>query len=390
MWLALGALVLAGVLYAPNQSLALGKAVTYWVLVILSIFPAAMRVGARPRYVSQFLWTFFLMGILTVVLGVAQLSGSNRLMVLGMNTIQVGRAALLVPLIGIAYVLPQRRLLPSLVTIVMIPVAVVVAIASGSRGPLLALVVIAVAGTARHLAIPRATRWRVLGAGVGIVLVSVVVIGIVGPRLPALSLARFTSLVEFVQGGSSGNSGSSGGDTSAAARVRLFQYAAELAAERPIIGAGTGGFEALSPRVLGLGADAYPHNAVLQIASEYGLLGLALFLGVISIALARRLPGRYTGRTVRILFVFALLNAMVSGDILTDRELLGLLLLVLTIEVSRVVADDVSLAAIPIDPSRRILDVVPAPQAMAPLLEPAYWSTGRFRHDRSATPEQWI
>ena len=53
--------------------------------------------------------------------------------------------------------------------------------------------------------------------------------------------------------------------------------------------------------------------------------------------MTRRLPSEGPWRAVRILFLFYLLNAMVSGDIFSDRETWGLLLLVLLIEVPRTV-----------------------------------------------------
>jgi O-antigen ligase len=342
LWLSLGLLVLGGVLYAPDQSLAVGNAVTYWALIILPIFPAAMRVGSEPRHVKQFLWTFFAMGIATVAIGLTQLSGSARLVVLGMNTIQVSLAALLVPLLGIAYVLPQRRLLASIVTVVLIPASFVVAIASGSRGPLLVLMLIGAAGAIGYLARLHAVRWRLVGGVAGLALASVVVVSITAPSLPAQSLGRFASLEEFIQSGLSGDAGVSGGETSAATRVQLFQFAIEMFEERPLIGAGTGGFEAMSLAALGPGADTYPHNAILQVAAEFGLLGLAPFLGVVFIGLFRPLPGRYAGLAIRALFLFFLLNAMVSGDIFSDRETLGALFLILAIEAPRAVTASAS------------------------------------------------
>ena len=391
LWLSLGLLVLGGVLYSPDQSLALSRTVAYWALVILPIFPAAMRVGAEPRHVGHFVWSFYLIGILTVALGIAQLSVSDRLVVLGMNTIQVGRAALLVPLIGIAYILPQRRPVWSLITVGMVPLAFVVAIASGSRGPLLMFAVVAVAGAVRYFGLPHASRRRVLGAGMGLVLVVVVVLSVAGPSLPALSLSRFSSLFEFVQGGPSGMAVIPGGETSAAARVQLFAYAGALWSQSPLIGAGTGGFEASSSRALGAAADTYPHNAVLQFAAEHGLLGVALFLVLVSIALLRRLPGRLTGPTVRAVFAFFLLNAMVSGDIFTDRETLGLLLLVMTIEAPRVGATRVGGASpgdADVAPGSPAAGPAPRPTRVPPASRPI--GAPRMQLDRSGGSQEWI
>lgn len=331
LWLSLGFLVLAGVLYSPDQSLALGKAVTYWSLVVLPIVPAALRVGTDQRHIRQFLWAFFAMGILTVAIGLTQLSGSNRLVVLGMNTIQVSRAALLVPLLGIAFVVPQRNPLASIITVALIPASFIVAIASGSRGPLLMLAIMGAAGAVAYLARPHVASWRLLGGVVGLVLASVVVVSIAAPSLPALSLGRFASLEESIQSALSGDQ-SVASDISVEARVQLFGFAIQLFEERPLIGAGTGGYEALSPAALGPLADAYPHNAILQVAAEFGLLGLVPFLAVLFIGLLRPLPRGYTSLALRALFIFFVLNTMVSGDIFADRETLGILFLILAIE----------------------------------------------------------
>jgi O-antigen ligase len=338
LWLGLGLLVLGGVLYAPDQSLALGKAVSFWLLVILAIFPAAVRVGAEPRYVNQFLAAFFAMGVITVALGIAQLSGSEPLVVLGMNTIQVSRAALLVPILGVAFLLPRGRLMLTARVCLLIPASVVVAVASGSRGPLLMLVVIGVLGVIRYVVTDRARVWRLIGGAIGLLLVSLLVLSTAAPALPASALTRFVSLAEFVQGGFSTSAVVQGGETSAAARVSFARFAVEMFADHPLVGEGTAGFQVLHQAALGPNAATYPHNAILQVAAEHGLLGLALFVGLIAFALLRTPPGSYTGIALRALALFFILNAMVSGDIFTDRESLGLILLLLVLDSSKVVS----------------------------------------------------
>jgi O-antigen ligase len=389
LWLSLGLMVVGGVLYAPDQSLALGRAVTYWALVILAIVPAALRVGAEPRYVNQFVWAFFGMGIVTVVLGLVELSSSDRLVVLGMNTVQVGRAALLVPLLGITWVLPQRRPLASVVTLVLIPASLLVAIASGSRGPLIVFLLIGVVGVTRHLARPHAVRWQQMGAVAALALASVVIVSVAAPNLPSLSLERFANLAEFVQGSVSSDAGVPGGDTSAAARVQLYQFAVQTFEQRPLVGAGTAGFEALSPAALGPAADTYPHNAILQVAAEFGLLGLGLFLGVAAIGLGRRLPGRCTGVAVRAIFVFSLFNAMVSGDIFNDRETLGVLLLILAIEAPRSVTAPATRLRAGEQPPPRWSVPEAARQAIGSRVGPPGESR-RGQRDRSGGPQEWM
>ena len=337
-WLALTFMILAGVLYAPDQGLAAAAATRWSALAFAPLLAGALRVGSDPRFVRQFLWTFFGMGVVTVVLGVAQLSGSQRLTVLGANTIGAARAALLVPLLGALFVLHQRGLALRAATIVLIPVAIVVALATGSRGPILALLALGLVGAIRLIPRVRSLNWRLAGVIAGLALVSVVAVSLVGQSLPGVSLDQFGRFGDFIQSGLSGDQTTSAGDTSAGARVDLFGLALSMFEERPVLGFGTAGFEATSPRFLSpLEAEAYPHNAVLQFASEYGIVGVTVFVAFILLALIRRFPPGNPGVTVKVVLLFFLLNAMVSGDIFSDRETWGLVLLVLFIEVPRAV-----------------------------------------------------
>jgi O-antigen ligase len=348
LWLALGLLVLGGVIYAPDQNLGLSRAVTFWALVLLPILPAAFRVGSDPRHVRDLLWTFFGMGAVTVVLGLTQLSSNQRLEVLGANTILVGRAALLVPLVGIAFVMRERAILVRAVTIILIPAAVIVALASGSRGPLFVLAAVGGLGAIRTLARPGQLNWRLAGGVAGLALASAVVVTLAAPNLPLLSIERFAQFGDFIQGGLSGDSSASAVETSSAERVRLFGLAVSLFEERPIFGVGTAGFEVFSVRLLGpLYGLAYPHNAVLQFAAEFGLVGVVVLASLVLLAMTRRLPPWSYGRAVRLLFLFFILNAMVSGDIFSDRTTWGLLMVVLLVDTSRAPEQWGSTATVP-------------------------------------------
>jgi len=100
----------------------------------------------------------------------------------------------------------------------------------------------------------------------------------------------------------------------------------------PWLGQGLGSW----PVVVGIGDyRAYPHNILLEIWFELGLVGLALFSALTALALAalgplRRLRTSPYALLALALFVNALLNAMVSGDLNDNRPvfaMLGLLLL---------------------------------------------------------------
>ena len=324
LWVALAGLVLFGVLYAPNQGLALSRAANYWVLVFLALLPPAIRVASTPKFVRQFLWTFYGVGVLTVLLGLVSLKASQRLTVFEADTIDTARVALLVPLLGVALVWRVGSPLLRCIAIILIPAAIIVAIATGSRGPLLILVVLSALAIVRAIVEPRSADWRVMSLAAGVAFVLVFVISVAAPDLPTSSTGRITQLGQALESSLSGGAYV----PSDQSRLTLYGYAVSLFEEQPLIGNGTASYSALSIRDLGpQGAAAYPHNALLQFAAEYGLLGLMLFVGIVLLALVRKQARGSTWSALRWLFMFFLLNAMVSGNILEERALWGLLLL---------------------------------------------------------------
>ncbi len=350
LWGAFGVLVLAGVLYAPDQQLALGAAAGFWGLVIVPITPAALRCASEPRHIRQFLWTVFIVGVVVIILGMAQLldgasTGGAPLVVLGSNTIAVGRAALLVPLLGLPFVLRSRTAIARVSMAILTPAAFIVAIATGSRGPLLVLLALGGLGLLDYVARPHRTDWRLATVLGGAALATLFVT--IGPGLlPVQSVERFAIFAGFVEGAVSATPVTLPADTSSEARLGLFGVALTMFEERPILGWGVSAFATMSPAVLGTPAgDTYPHNAVLQVAAESGLVGLFLVIGLVSLALTRRLPRGPAG-IVRLLFLFFFLNAMVSGDILEDRMTWALLMLLLVADAAPASEEDPALVPV--------------------------------------------
>ena len=334
LWVAIAALVLAGTLWAADPTAAAQKAGTFWILVVIPLVAACLRVSSKRMYVHQLAWSFFGLGALTVVLGMAYMTSTDRLAILGMNTINVAVAAMLVPLVGLAFVIGARAQWARIVALTLTPLAFLVALASGSRGAILTLLILGLVVGARSVARARVVRTKVV---VGALLGAAAILGAVvlaWAVLPAASLARFTAFGSFVSG-VFGGGGAPTGDTSSEARARLIGVAYQMWLDHPILGVGTAGFASLSPAYVGpLLADAYPHNSVMQFASEYGTVGVAAFGAFVTLALTRRLPRDAAWTTVRLLAAFFLLNGLLSNDILDDRTMWGLLLLLLLVRES--------------------------------------------------------
>jgi O-antigen ligase len=107
-------------------------------------------------------------------------------------------------------------------------------------------------------------------------------------------------------------------------RLQAFQTAKNLFFTNPILGVGTGGFEQFSALV-------YPHNVILELASELGIFGViaftimiiyAMFLGIkllrsqIASALEQNLSKVFFA-----LLLFSLINSQISGEISGNYEL---------------------------------------------------------------------
>jgi O-antigen ligase len=330
LWLALAALILIGVLYARDVDLALARAINWLALVAVPIAIGAIRVSSRPAYVRQLLWTWFAVGAVVVIIGLLRLSSAERLEVLGANTIATATAALLVPVLGAAFVVPQGHPIRSILAVVLMPAAFIVALGTGSRGPLLVVVILAILGFVMLLPRMGSGHRRLLIVVAPILIVASIGVGAVAASsLPGESLERFSSFAAFVESLSSGRIDAAAGDNSSEIRVALFTLAITLFLQHPILGVGTAGFAILSvQRLSPVEADVYPHNSLLQFAAEYGLVGVALFAVIVAAALIRPAAGR-EAMVVKLLVVYYLLVGMTTGNVFDDRALWGVIMLAL-------------------------------------------------------------
>jgi len=117
-----------------------------------------------------------------------------------------------------------------------------------------------------------------------------------------------------------------GGGESLLVRLDLFKSSFKAFYENPILGLGIGGFSTYH-----YGADQrlYPHNIILEIGSELGILGLTSYFFLIGFCLIYflALQKKYTEKKeyqsllimVLAASVFMFLNTMVSGDINGNR-----------------------------------------------------------------------
>lgn len=119
----------------------------------------------------------------------------------------------------------------------------------------------------------------------------------------------------------------------AGGRADLFATSIYYWLQAPFLGHGIGSFGLLYS---GQDTRYYPHNIILEIGVEAGLIGVALFAGAVCYAVWVILSSdandvALQGLTLAF-FAFMLINAMVTGDISTNRVLFVAIALLLTFD----------------------------------------------------------
>lgn len=214
----------------------------------------------------------------------------------GSSTISVGRTAGAALVVLWCLILSKRMVLPALV---LSPVLVGGMVLCESRGPMLAALV---ALTVVSLSASKQARGMALLGVVGVFLTAAAAL--------AAKPERFTSLT----------------DASASVRFQLWEETYALGLTHPLAGIGWGNLYDYEDPALRLGTDSvqYPHNVPLEVASEAGLIALAVLVLAIVLAVRSQWRAARTG-VVELamlgLLVFAVMNSLVSGDIGGNREL---------------------------------------------------------------------
>lgn len=224
----------------------------------------------------------------------------GRIALEGSDTIAPGRygGAALVVLVVLTLARKVRLVVAAPVAVVLL----VLIFGSGSKGPLVAAVIALVA------LVPLMGRMRRHGRAV-FTLAAVAALGVyLFGRAGAAARARFELLLADDRG------------VSVTGREHLWAVGWDTFEAHPLLGIGWGGLEPLLPPLA-----RYPHNAVVEVAGEAGLLGLLGFVALVVVAYRRVYAQARTGDLTAVclvaLLTFWLVNAMVSGDLNSNRGL---------------------------------------------------------------------
>ncbi len=300
VWLFLGLaiLVLAGVVNSLAPAYGVEKAIRFASLGSLTVIAGVTLVRGIDS-VRRIAWSILglgvSMGTAAIVLGGNPAVG-GRYTAFGSDTIALGRATAYGLVVALVALLHERKHMwwsfPAIV------VCAVALLGSGSRGPLLGLALVLVALLVVRIATGRAMP---------ILLALFVALALLGTVLgsgliPQRSLDRIETRISF------------DARTADPTRVMLYTQALELWKRQPVFGTGTGSFDSF-----GTGYD-YPHNIVLEVGSENGIVGVGMLLGFIGLSLAtvavRAIrEGTFEAEVLLALGVLGFANALVSSDI---------------------------------------------------------------------------
>ena len=218
-------------------------------------------------------------GVLAVQLVYFGTYSANRLILPEENPIWIARAA------AIACIALLYTSWPVYVRIPLIGLGAVVIEQTGSRGPLWGLLLVAALYCRSRLQKP----YRGLATAAAIALGGGIIMGKSMDSVLDLGIDRTSSAMP---------------------RYAFWQQAVSAWRRHPLTGSGTGSDEA------GSGLAGYPHNFVLEVLAQTGVVGLALVVGLMAVAMIRTRNG-----LARSLFVAALCFAFVSGSFWTSFEL---------------------------------------------------------------------
>jgi len=310
--------------WTPGRIYARQKAFYLATLTLWPLVAGALIIAPDRRRLRRFLTVVVLFaGWLSLESTMLYLTADRIWFItpLGGNYLGLGRTVGLGALILLSYALFfARSWLARIVAVVLAAWYFFTLSVSGGRGPFLATIVAGLVPLFSGIRpVPPgklAVRRYVMFLVALLAIAGMLTVYLFSTRNLPLTLGRMLSL--FVQ---------EGGGRSASARANLYIDAMNLWIEAPFCGHGIGAW----PVLRGVGdSRSYPHNLVLEIAVELGLLGLALFSTLVFSSLRTLAP---TGaiRTdpwrllVLMLCINVFANAMISGDITDNRVIFAVL-----------------------------------------------------------------
>jgi O-antigen ligase len=293
-----------GAFASPGSSYATSKTLALYALTLGCALTGALLLVRSERQRIALAWSTVGTGVLVAALAVAApTTDDGRVALLDAATIGPARIVGAAAVVVTGFALAGR--VRVMVALPLLAVFMTVTIATGSRGPV-AAVVAAAAGMTFLLPVGRRVR--------SLMVLAVVGLGSLRILTNATSTVQDQFLLLF-----SDHKGAS-----VSVRELLWSMSWEAIRDAPWAARGWGGMAAVLTPV-----SDYPHNIVFEVAGEGGLLALILLLVAFGVALRRSMRAARLGDTsaliVFALLVFWFVNTLVSGDLNDNRGLFVLI-----------------------------------------------------------------
>jgi len=294
------------IMWSYDYSVAMPKAME---LTVLLIFLIMLHIILSRWNTEKFLFSFWtlLMFALVVfaVMVIFSLSVLDTykvsLLILGGGANSLGRYMGLLCL-GSIYFWEKKGKAP--VWIVFSALAVLLVLASGSRGALIAFM----GSILIYLVVERNPRTIILAAFVCIIFLIFWNYSIIGEQAEKSFERRVvTSVFE---------------NRDDSHRLELFDSAIGIWERHPVFGAGLNSFSSIT-------TDAYPHNMFLEALSEGGIVGVFLLITVFAIFFVKLMRLSHFDKVTLASMVLLLIGAQISGDLYYHRGVFIFLMIVI-------------------------------------------------------------
>lgn len=294
-YLPLLAMMILSLMYTPDLSGGIDKTLRFCCLTSIGIVSPFVLFDSTTK-VKNFFMAMAIGGLFLAINSLTMLGGSDRLVSpSGLNT-ELGAACALSLIIIWSLWFPNWSLPKRALFYPVLGVLGVALIGSGGRFANVSAVLCLVLGT---------ILCRKLLKDVAVIgLMSLILLPLVW--IPEASYEYLSSLAHPPQ--------------AMGTRNDLMALGIKMFSEHPFLGVGIQGFRFLSPNPL---TYNYPHNLILELGSELGLIATVSFLALVACAFREiwrqlRDPNRPNNSpvlTVFLLLIFVFLDGMVSGDI---------------------------------------------------------------------------
>jgi O-antigen ligase len=292
--IALAALIALSVLWAPDPALALDKAYRFEIFTLLAFYAPLVLVRSRSDLTR--LMIFLVATSLLIALTAVPGKYPNQPLTIagGKSEIELALYAGAGVVAAVGYLMLVSKSRWRVLWVIPAVVMANTVIEAGSRGALIGsmvtLVVIGVMVVARSR-----TRYVPVAFGVAAVVAAVVV----GSQLTGPAAAKYQGLF--------------GGEApvqTLGKRNFLMRSGIEIARDYPM-GRGAAGYEADT-------GFAYPHNALVEVAAEQGIIGLGLLLALIVAAFRSALRAREGPLSPEAIVVIGLLIILVADAMVSQ------------------------------------------------------------------------